>query len=1565
MLYKLENHRKALIDITLKNPLINYKINTSRGIRVINNKIELLFNLLVNKKNKIFFLPNNNTTKDLSLYNFDIQKNSILKRNNYLQTDFSEKELSKKLLNLSRKYKIAIDEKGCNVLFLTFGMLKWFETSTSDIPNFAPLIIIPVHIDKMNVRNKFSIYYEDETILSNYCLAEKLESSYRIKLPKINNDVESFDINLYLNEVKKRICFQNRWEVINNEMTLDCYSFNKYFMYKDLDCNKWNSSTPGFEIIESLLSNQGFINSNVVNNKINESNNLFNVMDVDSSQENAINAVFNNTCTVIQGPPGTGKSQTIVNLIAKALGENKKVLFVSEKKAALQVVKKRLDSVGLKDTCIEMHSQNSSKKAFLEELKRVLTQDQPIINNDKINNIQSLLNKDESYLNLYYTQINKRILNSNFTIRQLYGQIIASKALFEKNNLEIPSVQLPLDIIYLTEEENNQIIIELKKIENQISKIGNPNNHIFYGVNSYYIELNQYRDIRYKIKQQLFYLNKIKNNINKIKTSLNLYDIDDNKRIIQICDLFLQDIKTDNCVFAYNDYEKLTEFSMLIDCCDVQSIKNNYGFKDNLNKVIWFLNFIQEKSIKYKEVKDKYSNILKDDSWSHDVKTIKYIINDNIGCKFKLLKKEYRIAKKQCKDLFRLPLSYKDSKYIEILASIIECNKINKYFNIIDLFFKTLFGKLWDRENSNFDLIKSNICYLNNMYTLLNEDEVSTLLKLIQDQKYEIQKDIINNLLSDINNNHLLSQSNLSEIINLLKYDKSEKIENLTLDHQIDLFNKWYKNFDLLSQIVELNSVKQNLTHFGLNQFLKFIDNWDYSGSMLINLFKLVWYENLVEYAHNENKELKDINCEKLDDVLNEYKELDKKMIVLNREKLVKQHDDNLPLNSPNIGAISILRHEINKKGRYLSIRKIMKLAGPVVQKIKPVMMMSPLSISSYLDRNITFDLIIFDEASQIKPIDAFSAILRGKQVVVVGDDKQLPPSNFFESLENNQDENINDFEIKDFESILDLFIAKGSQIKTLQLHYRSKDPSLIKVSNNEFYNNSLIMVPSSNLKDENKGIKFHYNPLNYYDRGNSRINKAEALDIAKEAINFAKNYPKLSLGIVAFSSTQANAIQDALDKLLLDDNTYESFFHKKGINEFFIKSLENTQGDERDVIFISVGYGKTVDNLFSNNFGPINKKGGERRLNVLFTRAKYRVELFSSISDRDLYITQETSLGVKILKKYLEFARIGQYENHSLDTNYNDNVLETIIKNEIFKLGYMCDLSVGDCGIILDIAVRHPIVSNKYILAIQCDSGSIKPVCNTRDRERLRDELLIINGWCIYRLWSSAWYKDKDRELEKLKNAIESSINGSKGCNNYPPYLFKLKREHREVDIQNAFDSYTITTKENIKLFSYYHEIIDSIISLEAPIHHELLISRFMMIINEPRLTLTIKKQIIAGINKDILDRKFFFDDSFYYLTNTKQIPVRKRNSEDYSYNSKFISNEEFCSGLFKILEIGYCISLNDMPSILFKEFGFKRISYDMRKRVNDLLIYLIENKKIKIIDKYIYDSRSDKIAQ
>jgi very-short-patch-repair endonuclease len=459
---------------------------------------------------------------------------------------------------------------------------------------------------------------------------------------------------------------------------------------------------------------------------------------------------------------------------------------------------------------------------------------------------------------------------------------------------------------------------------------------------------------------------------------------------------------------------------------------------------------------------------------------------------------------------------------------------------------------------------------------------------------------------------------------------------------------------------------------------------------------------------------------------------------------------------------LGLVTHEIKKQKRHIPIRQLVSRAGAALQAMKPCFMMGPLSVAQYLSPGkVRFDLIVMDEASQLKPEDAIGAIARGGQIVIVGDPKQLPPTNFFQRLAMEEEEDPRPdgaTVVEESESILDVASTLYQPVRRLRWHYRSKHHSLIAFSNREFYQGDLVIFPSAYHESPDLGVKYHSIANGIFEQ---RRNPREAAAIVDAVLEHMQRRPQDSLGVVALNFEQRELIEELLDSRLRTDPSATAFQARMDTkNEpLFIKNLENVQGDERDVIFISGTYGPDARGNQYQRFGPINGQTGHRRLNVLFTRARKRTEVFSSLDPDRIQAEAGSSFGLRALKKYLTFAKTGILEAPDEGADQPTNDFERSVRNVLQEKGFDAVPQIGVAGFFVDLAVRHPTRSGSYLLGVECDGASYHSGRSARDRDRLRQEILENQGWKIHRIWSTDWFKSRNAEIDRLLKKIQSLL--------------------------------------------------------------------------------------------------------------------------------------------------------------------------------------------------------------
>jgi len=611
--------------------------------------------------------------------------------------------------------------------------------------------------------------------------------------------------------------------------------------------------------------------------------------------------------------------------------------------------------------------------------------------------------------------------------------------------------------------------------------------------------------------------------------------------------------------------------------------------------------------------------------------------------------------------------------------------------------------------------------------------------------------------------------------VNYIEWSESSKniLDKLILKNEVAI-----KNPVWLTTWVEYLKLKQRLTNEGFNKLLECLEEKNISPEHLRETVEFVVYNKLANEIISEDDSISNFSGWVHEIYIEKFQECDQKLLKLQREKIAYKASRTLPPDGVSTGKVKdftevgLLKHESGKQKKHIAVRELLKRAKKSIPALKPCFMMSPMSVAQYLEPGtFEFDLVIMDEASQIRPEDSLGSIARGERLVVVGDTNQLPPTNFFEKL-SGDDEDEDDIALQQSESILES-VKPIFENRSLRWHYRSRHESLIAFSNKHFYGSNLVIFPSPHGENEDFGVK--YNRVNgSFVR---QTNSIEASEIALKAVEHMLEKPKESVGIVSMNIKQKEEIEMHLEKLVMENPLYRTAYEKNQELEekLFIKNLENVQGDERDVIMISMTYGpEEIGGRTMQRFGPINSEVGWRRLNVLFTRSKKRMHIFSSMSSSDIQVSPTSKRGVIALRAFLEYCETGHLHQIELTGKAPDSDFEIAVMDALKEHGYDCEPQLGVAGYYLDLAVKDPGNSGRYLMGIECDGATYHSAKSTRDRDRLRQEILENLGWEINRIWSTDWFKNPKaplqpilKRLNKLKTVVvEKKLIENQSCN-------------------------------------------------------------------------------------------------------------------------------------------------------------------------------------------------------
>ncbi|WP_075779106.1 DUF3320 domain-containing protein [Streptomyces acidiscabies] len=496
------------------------------------------------------------------------------------------------------------------------------------------------------------------------------------------------------------------------------------------------------------------------------------------------------------------------------------------------------------------------------------------------------------------------------------------------------------------------------------------------------------------------------------------------------------------------------------------------------------------------------------------------------------------------------------------------------------------------------------------------------------------------------------------------------------------------------------------------------------------------------------------------DQLVDRFRTVDRDLVAAAHAEVIAACNSRRPRGT-SMGPTAVIRSEAEKQRRHMPVRVLLDRTRHVVHRIKPCFMMSPLTVSQFLPSDFRFDVVIFDEASQVLPQDAVNSVYRGRSLIVAGDKKQLPPTSFFSATSgSDEDDEWDDDAADGFESILDACKASGVlRSLSLRWHYRSRHENLIAFSNHDFYSDApMVTFPGALEESPDAGVEF-FKAHGVYDRGGRKDNPGEAAFVAQRVMHHFATRPGRTLGVVALSKPQAEAIEEAVQKARAARPDLERFFTEDRLGGFFVKNLETVQGDERDVIILSVGYGPDAQGRLRQEFGPINREGGWRRLNVAVTRARRRMEVVASFHGGDL--PESPNYSVRELKRYLEYAQHGP-QILSTDAADPDAQPESPFEEEVVDVlrdwGYSVQPQVGVAGFRIDMAVRHPAAVGTYALGIECDGAMYHSSRAARDRDRLRESVLRDLGWNLHRIWGTDWYRNRREAMARLRTAVEAA---------------------------------------------------------------------------------------------------------------------------------------------------------------------------------------------------------------
>lgn len=1387
---RVERWTQKLLDLSLRNRLLNMR-DGRNFIPLISPNIAALEDKLADNEEFSINPAANLCSDPQELKNITLLRNNAIKSElgTLLECEFRAKrlcslltanELDKRLLTIYRQARLDMEESGINTLFMVFGVLQWVAKENDANIHKAPILLVPIRLRRLSVSGGFRFARLDEDTIVNETLLELLRNQYKINIPGLHPlpaDESGVDVALIFDLFRQAVKDLRGWEV-SEEVGLGNFSFGKFVMWNDmsvrLDELKKN------QLVSHLISGNGSFNDGIEvfpSNKLEEQLNLSKLyapLSADSSQLTAILYSQLGKNFILYGPPGTGKSQTITNIIAHNLGLGKRVLFVSEKKAALDVVHKRLSSVGLRPFCLELHSNKASKGEVLAQFEETLhltdtekNEDWPLV----VGSLEKVCHKLQGYVTILH-----KCWPNGLSAYDCFAELASIDSKTDINNL--------LDIDCLTQSKES--LLALKELIAEL--------------------LTVWKNSEQKALQSLTILDN-----HSWSPGFEREFADSLQNLLELLNEITQECKLLVELFNFDKTPSLLWLGKLVKAipkieaaanCPVAMLSGKLSKAQQ--KVQDFLGNWQ----KYRKLADYFSSYNIEKLLNLDLAGLKARLEENKANFFAVRFLKNKTLLRELEGLKKLggqPLSVEELE--RLIPQVQEYIAFSQNLAHLEAEIKAILGPTWSKDSDCSKLLEQ--CEkiwdleteLNNLYGNSAATSIWEKLQLILPSLDERQAEILDKFAAC-----------------WLKFEKSwrsfsdsyakQLTKTDTLDDLRTILLSLEQNKAFLRQAMRYLAVKAKFDNCHVSAFIEKLEAGNIEADKAEDIFYKAYCDHMLEQIFNQEKTLSDFSgleheecIKKFSDLDSQYRKLSQKTIFAKLvAKLPGQHATGL-INTE----LGELRRECAKKSRRKPVRQLLELIPNLAPILKPCFLMSPLSVAQYLPPDTEpFDLVVFDEASQIPVWDAIGVIARGKQLIVVGDPKQMPPTDFFQKKDSSD---LDDTAVvEDMESILDECLTAGVHSARLNWHYRSKHEELISFSNHYYYDDSLFTFPSA-YNTSDFGVQFNFVSNGIYGENGQRTNEAEA----KALVNyiFAKlttpGVRQRSLGIVTFSLPQKELIEELLEQGRRQHPECEAYFSEQNDEAIFVKNLENVQGDERDVILFSICYAPNAQGRFSMNFGPLNRNGGERRLNVAITRAKEQVVVFSSIYASQIDLTRTRALGASHLKAFLEYAEKKVNMRADLHTaSSSENAIEALA-NFLATQGYKTERNLGNSKYKLDLAVYNPDYKNEYLLGIESDGRAYAAQNTVRDRDELRDDVLKALGWKLCKIWSVDWYLDRQPTCQRLLDLLNKLRQERKSI--------EIERAKRQIDnsqIESAFNSVAIQSKDNtgtVKTSNVEHE--------------------------------------------------------------------------------------------------------------------------------------------------------------
>lgn len=1547
---QIEVLRRKLLDLTMRNRMLNYRPSKRLGIDIFGEDSFYLHRLVVEEGKKMSFVGKPDAPRrasqprlvsDDAVLMSDLKEEAVDELNAFLvnpvvpvdqldtklNTSEFESVLQAKLRTMMREAHEVNQGLGINTLFLTLGMLEWSETSDKTFR--SPLLFIPVTLEQQK-NGAIRLVHDGSDVGANLPLKAKLQE-LNLKLPEWDEDK---GVHEYLNEVESTIRLRKDWQVARNDVCLGFFNYEKYAMYVDLGGDAWPADrkpwlNPDLKAMfgEGYKSQASSVGDDTFLDAVRPLSSSLEVFDADGSQTIAMIRAAEGLSIVVEGPPGTGKSQTITNMIAEAVAAGKSVLFVSAKRAALEVVRRNMEKADLGAACLDLHDKLTNRREFYAEIKKTVERGVTLkADGEKVARLGELRDR----LNAHSAAVNEPLAEFGCTPFEAMTFLAGLPAELAEDR----EGRIPFEHLRAFDQAQIRAALPLvKSLQARLEAVGVPIQNVFWGAEIDYLDPARRLDLDQDIELARKQVNTALEKWNEACAALCVEILPslDNARVLRVC----------------------AERALAAPPIDGLSVKASTWRRDEpaIRTTIAALRLRNE-------IRAALGNRVKPEIWAKDLVAIQQAYEEHATQWYRFVFGAFRKAQTEL-----TPYTSGDpASQLEVVRQVRKVQQAEAEVASQQNLMASLFGVQWRGVDSDPNVLERLLQWVLELYEKIDRGEIPPgLLDFFSGESSDA------GLIPLVESAERAAQEAVEAYIAVAKVLEFPCQDALSEAWKLmgDCLAAWQSSLPTLPSYIAYSEARRQVLVKDLASVVDLGNRWPLASERLSDAFLRSYYAGVVREAMQKRPELKTFEREGHEAAIAEFQSLDDFKLRYNRAQVRLAHFQQMPTFDNAVGNLHLLKLQCELQRRHKPIRYMMSLAGEAIQRIKPVFMMSPLTVAIHLPPEMPlFDMVIFDEASQIKPEDALCAIARAKQSIVVGDTRQMPPTSFFDRLVDDDEvdpEEEEGLEIgqeaRKLESVLSLMsaVAMGSVRRPdLRWHYRSIHPSLIQPSNEMFYGNRLIVFPSPGRHAEGRriGMVFHHHPETAYEPGaKNRVNRREAELIADRVLEHVKTNPGESLLVAAMNKPQADLIYDEVAKReRLAPAAFEAYRTRHPHEPIDVKNLETVQGDERDVVYISVTYGRDSSGVLRQQFGPLLQDGGERRLNVLFTRARRRCEVFSNISSDDIR-SEAGRLGVATLKKYLQFAQTGILDTATPTGGAEESPFEEEVVSALRDRGYEVHCQVGSEGYRIDLGVVDRETPGRYVLGVECDGATYHSARSARDRDKLRQKVLEGRGWNLHRIWSHDWWQDREGEIRRLIEAIENASNAevSADQDSVIEEPIVLQEGERTAEDSSTARPYVVTEAPEANLDSaglagFFLEVVQT----EGPIHRDLLLIRLRDAAGIESVRSATRRRL-EDVIESSLSKVLQIEDAI--LANESQLSQARDWSNLPSAERKieYVTQPELAAALKAVVRKSFGVSDDEAKKAALRLLGFKRATETAVDRIDAVLLKLIEGGDIK----------------